>query len=230
MKLIVVMPVFNEEKSIELVINEWNEALQVILPDQFLFLIIDDGSNDKTQKILELISCRMPHLVYHSKDNRGHGISCLTGYHEALKHKPEWIFQIDSDYQCDPNYFIEFWLLRNSSKVIMGKRTKRLDGYYRLVITKIISTWLFMFTGKFCSDPNVPYRLIEANFLAHILPSTPPLQLSNSFLSYKFMERTTIKWVNINFRSRIHGNSFHKFIPTLFSILHLTKFLFHTKK
>ena len=53
MKLTIVLPVYNEEKSIELVIKEWVQVLKLEVPDQFRILVIDDGATDTTPEILE---------------------------------------------------------------------------------------------------------------------------------------------------------------------------------
>ena len=138
MKLIVVIPVYNEEKSIEIVVREWNHALQILVPDQFTLLVIDDGSTDSTPQILGQLSNEIQSLISHQKENSGHGPSCLFGYQKALELNAEWILQIDSDYQCDSVYFDKFWNGTNHAKIIMGKRVKRLDGHYRWILTKII--------------------------------------------------------------------------------------------
>jgi dolichol-phosphate mannosyltransferase len=228
MKLTVVMPVYNEEKSIELVIKEWNQALQSEIPDQFRFLVIDDGATDGTPEILNRLEGELNNLIHYRKENSGHGDSCLVGYKKAIELTTDWVLQIDSDYQCDPIYFKEFWAAAQDSKVIMGKRIKRLDGFYRLILTKIISLWLFFFTGRFCPDPNVPYRLIEASYLSRLIRTCPSLHLTNSFLSYRMMQNRPIHWIKIHFRNRLYGQSFHKFVPTLKAIFKLTRaLLFH---
>tara|TARA_B100000963_G_C22468518_1_gene599014 strand:- start:182 stop:877 length:696 start_codon:yes stop_codon:yes gene_type:complete len=227
--LAVVIPVYNEEKSIELVIKEWRQVLESEVSDQFCFLVIDDGSTDSTPEILKRLADESSTLIYYRKENSGHGDSCLRGYKMALEMKTDWILQIDSDYQCDPIYFKEFWAAAKDSKVIMGKRVRRLDGFYRSALTKIISLWLFFITGRFCPDPNVPYRLIEANFLSRLIGSCPSLHLINSFLSYKMMKNHSILWIKIHFRKRLYGQSFHKFVPTIKAIFELTKALNFSK-
>ena len=54
MRLAVIIPVYNEEKAIKKVIFEWMEELEKY---NFFFkiLIINDGSNDDTKKILNKI-------------------------------------------------------------------------------------------------------------------------------------------------------------------------------
>ena len=229
MKLTVVLPVYNEEKSIELVIKEWRQVLEAEVPDQFCFLVIDDGSTDGTPEILKRLADESSTLISYRKENSGHGDSCLEGYKIALEMKTDWILQIDSDYQCDPSYFKEFWAAAKDSKVIMGKRVRRLDGFYRLALTKIISLWLFFITGRFCPDPNVPYRLVEASFLSRLIQTCPSLHLTNSFLSYKMMKNQSILWIKIHFRKRLYGQSFHKFVPTIIAIFELTKALHFSK-
>ena len=229
MKLTVVLPVYNEEKSIELVINEWNQVLQKELHSQFRLLVIDDGATDATSEILKRMESECSYLIHYRKEKSGHGDSCLVGYQKAIELKTDWVLQIDSDYQCDPVFFKEFWTATKDSKVIMGKRIKRLDGFYRLAITKLISLWLFVFIGRYCPDPNVPYRLIEANYLSSLIRTCPSLHLTNSFLSYKMMENQPIHWVSIIFRNRLYGNSFHKIFPTLKAIFELTKALLVSK-
>ena len=225
MKLVVVIPVYNEESSIEIVIKEWNKALQALIPDRFALLVIDDGSTDGTPKILNGLSKEILSLICHQKKNSGHGKSCIFGYRMALQMDAEWILQIDSDYQCDPVYFDKFWDCTDHAEIIMGKRVKRLDGHYRSILTKIIALWIFCSTGRFCLDPNVPYRLIKADLLSGIMEGFPSISLANSYLSYKIMEVQPIHWIDIHFRNRLYGSSFHKLIPTFKAIYELTKAL-----
>lgn len=225
MKLTIVLPVYNEEKSIELVIKEWVQVLKLEVPDQFRILVIDDGATDTTPEILERLQREIGSLIHFRKENSGHGDSCLVGYKKAIELQTDWVLQIDSDYQCDPTFFKKFWVASKDSKVIMGKRVRRLDGLHRLALTKMISLWLFFFTGRLCPDPNVPYRLIEANYLSLLIRNCPSLLLMNSYLSYRMMENQSIHWIKICFRDRLYGKSFHKFLPTLKAIFELTKAL-----
>ncbi|HEU5124830.1 MAG TPA: glycosyltransferase, partial [Verrucomicrobiae bacterium] len=105
----VVMPVYNEATAIAEVINEWVTVLRTTA-SSFAFLVINDGSTDGTQTILENLS--WSELLVIHRPNSGHGSSCLFGYRKAVEQGATWIFQIDSDGQCDPRFFEAFWRWR----------------------------------------------------------------------------------------------------------------------
>src|SRR5437764_12833524 len=107
-ELLVVLPVFNEHESIRKVIIEWNRELQKSTRD-FTIVAIDDGSTDDTLKILEKIQGELGgRLEVFSRENRGHGQTCLQGYRLAVERSVPYVFQLDSDGQCDPQYFHQF--------------------------------------------------------------------------------------------------------------------------
>ncbi|MFM8808016.1 MAG: glycosyltransferase family 2 protein, partial [Chthoniobacterales bacterium] len=73
-KLAIVVPVFNEERCIEVVLQEWQSAIGQIEPN-CCFLLFNDGSTDRTLALIEswaarqnLGTCRV-----FSRRNRGHG-------------------------------------------------------------------------------------------------------------------------------------------------------------
>ena len=70
MKLSVVIPVFNEEKVIKQVINKWLKALKQI---NFKIIIINDGSNDKSKRIIKSILTNK--IILLNKKNSGHSFN-----------------------------------------------------------------------------------------------------------------------------------------------------------
>ena len=104
-QLAVIAPCYNESQYLENFICEWSLALSEI---HHQFFLIDDGSTDNTESLIESISKKYPNLCYIKKSNSGHGLSCRFGYDYALNlNKFSHILQIDSDGQCNPNYFFE---------------------------------------------------------------------------------------------------------------------------
>jgi len=209
-KLLIIMPVYNEEAALNTVINEWMAELtnQFQQREEFDFLAINDGSKDGSLEVLQKLKQNYKHLIILNKKNSGHGLSCREGYLYAQENQYEFVFQIDSDGQCDPQYFKSFWENRLTYPIQFGQRRNRDDGISRLIISKILSIYLFIFTLTFLRDANVPYRLMKTVLLKEILPLIPPhFDLYNVALSLKIQQKLGIKWNTIHFRNRIGGTA-----------------------
>jgi glycosyltransferase involved in cell wall biosynthesis len=82
-ELLVVMPVYNEEANIGTVLDEWTDQLAGHASG-LAFVIINDGSKDNTQAILEDYGRAQPEwFAVVRKPNSGHGNSCRVGYDVA---------------------------------------------------------------------------------------------------------------------------------------------------
>ncbi len=205
-ELAILMPVFNEAEALEFVLSEWMVRLRQEEVD-FQFFCFDDGSTDATPELLSRFSQRWPELRVVSKPNTGHGPTCLLGYHYILANCPaDWIFQLDSDGQCDPLYFESVWRKRTLERPVYGWRTSRGDGWSRSLISKLLSLALFLATGEWIRDANVPYRLFHRDHLRTALravPGTP--HLANVLVALHSKMTTGIHWVPIHFRPRSGG-------------------------
>jgi len=84
-----------------------------------------------------------------------------------------YVFQIDSDGQCDPQYFFRFWRDREKFDVIYGKRVRRDDGWRRSLASLVLRAFLLLFFRVNCVDANVPYRLIRTAILPDVLGLIP---------------------------------------------------------
>jgi dolichol-phosphate mannosyltransferase len=207
-KLWVIVPIYNEEASIVHVIDEWlPELRRIVGKDQFVFCAINDGSTDKTHEILIAEARKYKEIKIIDKENTGHGQTCVFGYREAIENNAEWIFQIDSDGQCDPIFFKSLWDNKDKFKVIYGYRKKREDGLYRYLISRVVTLVTFFATGVFVKDANVPYRLMHSSTLKELIINVPKdFKLVNILISTVQKSRYGIKWVNIRFRDRYGGS------------------------
>ncbi len=206
---VLLLPVYNEENSLSLVINEWRETLTMeIGAGNFTLLAVNDGSTDGSQQELENLQSSYEELLVINKENTGHGPSCVEGYRYAVESGAEWIFQIDSDGQCDPKFFSEFWQQRSKALFHFGFRKKRADGIFRSLVTRLFSLYLFCVTGHWIRDANVPYRLMRANSLKSLLPFVPKdSPIANAHLALLIHRYFGIRWIDIHFRQRTAGRS-----------------------
>ncbi|MCH5248899.1 MAG: glycosyltransferase family 2 protein [Lachnospiraceae bacterium] len=208
--LFIVIPAYNEEENIKQVIDDWYPIIEMHNENGMSrLLIIDDGSKDNTyKKVCECADSR-PFLIPITKSNSGHGATLLWGYHYALEHGADFVFQTDSDGQTLPSEFELFWKLRNEYDMVIGWRRYRQDGISRVFVTKVLKLVI-----KFCfhvtvQDANTPFRLMKEDKLKEYIALIPEdFNLSNVLLSVIYARKNCkVKYIPITFRKRQGGTN-----------------------
>jgi len=168
-QLLVVMPVYNEEGSIQLVAEEWLKMLDG-LGDSYRLQIWNDGSIDGTEA--ELAKLHHPSLEIKTAKNRGHGPTILRAYKAAAERAP-WIFQTDSDGELPASSFPEFWALRDTVDVVVGVRTGRGSPLPRKLMSLGSRLLIRVLFGKGPWDVNCPYRLMRSSSFFSLFDRLP---------------------------------------------------------
>ncbi|MCX7868311.1 MAG: glycosyltransferase family 2 protein [Terrimicrobiaceae bacterium] len=203
----VVLPVFNEANALPAVLEEWMPAFEAAVPD-FRLLALDDGSTDSTPRLLEQAASKFsPRLEWRRHPNRGHGQTCLEGCRAACQAGAEWVFQLDSDGQCDARFFKGVWESRGAADVVYGVRVSREDGWRRVLASRVLRLVLLVVARTSCADANTPYRLMRVEGLAPALDRIPAdFRLANIALAVVLKR---MGWreahVPIAFRARAGG-------------------------
>jgi len=207
-KLYIVMPAYNEENTVEKVVDEWHAVAERVGQGSKL-VVFNDGSKDDTAGVLEKLKNKYPNLIVVNKENSGHGPTCRLAYQYAVDEKADWVFQTDSDGQTKSGDFPGFWEKRNQYDFIIGRRAKRSDSVARKSISQILKMVLFMIFGVVVADANTPFRLMKAERLRHYLPLIPhDYFLCNTLLSVLITKnKERIFWREISFVPRASGKS-----------------------
>lgn len=210
--LYIIIPAYNEEENIESVINDWYPIIERYNGNNGLsrLVIIDDGSTDNTFAYIKRYAEEKRQIVALHKENSGHGATLLYGYHYALEHNADYIFQTDSDGQTIPEEFHQFWNLREDYALVIGYRKKREDGFLRVIVTKVLKIVLLLCFRVSIVDANTPYRLMQGETLRQCIDMIPnDFNLSNVLLTVIYEKRKyTIKYVPITFKARRGGVNF----------------------
>ena len=94
LRVVVVMPAYNAEKTIE---KTWQEVMAQEVVD--LVLVVDDASQDNTtEKARELDKV----VVHRHRRNKGYGANQKTCYRLALEHGADIVIMVHPDYQYTP--------------------------------------------------------------------------------------------------------------------------------
>jgi glycosyltransferase involved in cell wall biosynthesis len=207
-KLFIVMPVYNEEESIEAIAKEWHSVVVSIGNDSKL-VILNDGSTDGTSEILCRIKNQYSNLIIINKENSGHGPTCTAAYKFSVAEGAGWVFQTDSDGQTKSDEFWGFWEKRNAYDFIIGHRAKRRDGLARIFISTVLKKTLLLIFGVSVKDANAPFRLMKAGRLQMYLPAIPDNYfIPNVLLSVMVIKnKEKIFWQEISFMPRTSGKT-----------------------
>lgn len=96
---LVIIPTYNEKENIEKIIRK-----VFSLHHPFEILIIDDGSPDGTAGIVKHLQQDFPGRLHieERKGKLGLGTAYIHGFHWALKHSYQYIFEMDADFSHNP--------------------------------------------------------------------------------------------------------------------------------
>ncbi len=93
-KIVVVMPAYNAERTIE---KTWREVLDQEIVD--LVIVVDDASRDKTAELAR----RLDQVVLHVNErNSGYGANQKVCYRLAIEHGADIVIMVHPDYQYTP--------------------------------------------------------------------------------------------------------------------------------
>ncbi len=145
MDISVIVPLYNEEESLpELV--AWIK--QVLEKEKFTFevILIDDGSNDSSWKVVETLNNEYP-FVRGIKFRRNYGKSAAlhTGFQSA---KGEVVVTMDADLQDSPEEIPEMYRMINEQglHLVSGWKKKRYDPLSKTIPSKFFNKTVRVFT------------------------------------------------------------------------------------
>src|SRR3989304_6919984 len=157
MRITIVTPTYNEVENIPSFIERLERASEAFSQHTTNILVVDDNSPDGTGERVKDLQNRYANLFLLSGEKRGLGQAYLRGMDYALaKLKPDLLFEIDADFQHDPDAigaFVE--KLEEGFDFVIGSRyipggsippnwgwlRKLLSTIGNLVVRTIIGNW-----------------------------------------------------------------------------------------
>lgn len=207
-KLLIVIPAYNEEACIERVVNDI-----IVNYPQYDYVIINDGSRDKTAAI-----CRQ--RGYHLIDlpvNLGLAGAFQTGLRYAAEHDYDYAIQLDADGQHLPEFIAPMLeLAEEGADIVIGSRfihvkkpkTLRMAGSY------IISWAIRLTTGRAICDPTSGMRLFNRAMIQEFAQNLNYGPEPDT-ISYLIKNGAVVKELQVNMENRIAGQSYLTFARSI---------------
>ncbi len=225
MKLVVIIPSLNEEKTISSVIKGIPRQINDI--DDIKVVIINDGSTDKTAALAESAGA----IVINHTQNLGVGTAFHTGIKQALQRGADIIVNMDADGQFNPQDIplLIDPILKNKAQFVSCSRFARRDHQPSMpYIKKLGNIWMTklinLITGQRFTDVSCGFRAYhrEAALRLILFGSFTYTQESLIDLAFKRIRMTEVplkvKGERTYGRSRVADNLFRYGIKS-FSII-----------
>jgi undecaprenyl-phosphate 4-deoxy-4-formamido-L-arabinose transferase len=162
-----VVPVYNEERTLEEVYRRSVEALEA-LGRPYEIIVVDDGSTDKTWTLLEQLHARDAQLrAVRFKRNFGQHPAMHAG---LVRARGEIVVTMDGDLQNSPTDLPKLIAaVEAGADVASGRRRGREDSWGRTLPSRLINTMLRRFTKADISDFGCAFNAYARNSLVPVL-------------------------------------------------------------
>lgn len=170
MRILIIVPAFNEEQNIVKTINSIKSV------GNFDILVINDRSIDqtlllaKTQKNIKIIDLAC---------NLGIGGAVQTGYKYAEQHNYDIAIQIDGDGQHDPSFIEKVItpITQEGCDIVIGSRFINYEGFQSTKMRRIgilyIHHLIRMISGMQITDPTSGFRAFGKSAISYFAKHYP---------------------------------------------------------
>lgn len=175
-KIVVVMPAYNAEKTLE---KTYREIPMDIVDD---ILLVDDKSHDSTVPRARELGI----TTYLHDTNKGYGGNQKTCYAEALRKGADIVIMLHPDYQYPAKLIptmagllaTDMFDIALGSRILGGMALKGGMPFYKYAANRILTFFDNLITGQKISEYHTGYRA----FTREILLSLPLMENSDDFI------------------------------------------------
>lgn len=225
MKILIVIPAYNEEMNIEKVIKNLVENYP-----QYDYVIINDGSSDETASICKKNGWNLIDLPI----NLGLTGAIQTGMKYAVRHNYDAVLQYDGDGQHRAEFIkeMEAEMTDSDAEIIIGSRflTEKKNLSFRMLGGGFLSFIIKLSTGQKITDPTSGMRLFGRNVLQEFSRDMNYGPEPDT-ISYLIKQGVRVREVQVYMDERMGGKSYLNVVNSIkymilmsFSIIFIQRF------
>ena len=165
--LSIVIPVYNEEESLELLYNSIINNLENTNLN-FEIIFIDDGSSDKSWNVIKTISEKKTNLSsIKFRKNYGKSDALDAGFKAS---NGTYVLTMDADLQDDPNEIYPLFKMINQDNydLVSGWKKKRNDPLSKTIPSKFFNLVTRIFSGIKLNDFNCGIKIYKKELINSI--------------------------------------------------------------
>ena len=216
----VVVPLLNEEQSLELLYGEIAAALEAEgHPYEVIF--VDDGSTDGSMDVLSRLHAETTNVVVvHLRRNFGKAAALQAGFLEA---RGDIVVTIDADLQDDPAEIPQLLAkLDEGFDLVSGWKTRRNDPLARRLFSRLFNWSTAVVSGVRLHDVNCGLKAYRAEVLQGMRLYGELYRFIPVLASYRGFR---VAEIPVNHRARQHGRSRYgpeRYLRGFFDLLSVT--------
>lgn len=205
MLLSVIVPCFNEEKSLPYFFKEMKK-IEGNLPLEVEYILIDDGSTDQTLRLLKQQSQERPQKIHYFSFSRNFGKEAAI-YAGLQNAKGDYVTLMDADLQDPPQLLVKMYdLLIDHNMDCVATRRKNRDGEPK--IRSLFARLFYRLMNKIGDTELVPgvrdFRLMTRKMVDAVLQITEYNRFSKGIFSWVGFNTEYIAYENVE---RIAGKT-----------------------
>lgn len=203
-----VIPVFNEEENLPVLVEEIRRALAGPAGDAapgraYEVILVDDGSRDGSPGVMRRLAAGDPRIrVVRLARNSGQSAALAAGFRFA---RAPVVVTLDADLQNDPADIPRLVAELDGCDAVCGVRAHRRDTFVRRASSRIANGVRNRLTHEQIADVGCTLRAMRAEHLAGLPMFTGMHRFLPTLLRLQGARR--IKQVPVNHRPRLHGEA-----------------------
>ena len=195
----VIIPAFNEQDSIGLVVNDVPKIVDEII-------VVNNNSSDNTAEVASNAGATVL-----SEKKPGYGYACLKGidYIKALETPPDIVVFLDGDYSDHPEELTKIIepIQKGEVDFVIGSRVRELREDQSMTPQQVFGNWLACLLMKLLYQSNFtdlgPFRAIRWKTLINLNMSDKTYGWTVEMQLKILQQKTPYREIKVNYRKRI---------------------------